>query len=113
MPLNAFVFAVPRTAMLAALLLGSIAVLGWVLLRRYRANAYRRQGLAQLCEEGATQLFKPLRNNDLILGAVGPLQFDVVELQSYGQVAHRSALEPEITAYRGLVGGATQVQVCL
>lgn len=37
-----------------------------------------RKGLAQLCEEGATQLFKPVRNNDLILGAVGPLQFDVV-----------------------------------
>ena len=37
-----------------------------------------RKGLAQLCEEGATQLFRPLRNNDLILGAVGPLQFDVV-----------------------------------
>ncbi len=37
-----------------------------------------QKGLAQLCEEGATQLFKPLRNNDLILGAVGPLQFDVV-----------------------------------
>jgi peptide chain release factor 3 len=36
------------------------------------------KGLAQLCEEGATQLFKPLRNNDLILGAVGLLQFDVV-----------------------------------
>ena len=36
------------------------------------------KGLAQLCEEGATQLFKPLRNNDLILGAVGMLQFDVV-----------------------------------
>jgi peptide chain release factor 3 len=35
-------------------------------------------GLQQLCEEGATQLFKPLRNNDLILGAVGTLQFDVV-----------------------------------
>ncbi|MES1195724.1 MAG: peptide chain release factor 3, partial [Steroidobacter sp.] len=31
-----------------------------------------------LCEEGATQLFRPLRNNDLILGAVGQLQFDVV-----------------------------------
>ena len=29
------------------------------------------KGLSQLCEEGATQLFKPLRNNDLILGAVG------------------------------------------
>ena len=37
-----------------------------------------QKGLAQLCEEGATQLFKPLRSNDLILGAVGPLQFDVV-----------------------------------
>jgi len=37
-----------------------------------------QKGLAQLCEEGATQLFKPIRNNDLILGAVGPLQFDVV-----------------------------------
>lgn len=36
------------------------------------------KGLTQLCEEGATQLFKPLRNNDLILGAVGVLQFDVV-----------------------------------
>jgi peptide chain release factor 3 len=37
-----------------------------------------QKGLAQLCEEGATQLFKPLRNNDLILGAIGPLQFEVV-----------------------------------
>ena len=37
-----------------------------------------RKGLSQLCEEGATQLFRPLRNNDLILGAVGMLQFDVV-----------------------------------
>lgn len=37
-----------------------------------------QKGLQQLCEEGATQLFKPLDNNDLILGAVGILQFDVV-----------------------------------
>ncbi len=36
------------------------------------------KGLDQLCEEGATQLFRPLRSNDVILGAVGPLQFDVV-----------------------------------
>src|SRR5450631_456276 len=28
-----------------------------------------QKGLSQLCEEGATQLFKPLRNNYLILGA--------------------------------------------
>ena len=36
------------------------------------------KGLDQLCEEGATQLFRPLKSNDVILGAVGPLQFDVV-----------------------------------
>ncbi|ORU93220.1 MAG: peptide chain release factor 3 [Cycloclasticus sp. symbiont of Bathymodiolus heckerae] len=36
-----------------------------------------QKGLKQLTEEGATQLFKPLRNNDLILGAVGVLQFEV------------------------------------
>jgi len=37
-----------------------------------------QKGLEQLCEEGATQLFRPTGNNDLILGAVGSLQFDVV-----------------------------------
>jgi peptide chain release factor 3 len=37
-----------------------------------------QKGLQQLCEEGATQLFKPKKNNDQILGAVGILQFDVV-----------------------------------
>ena len=48
-----------------------------------------QKGLAQLCEEGATQLFKPLRNNDLILGAVGPLQFDVVAAPSARRVQRR------------------------
>lgn len=37
-----------------------------------------QKGLVQLCEEGATQVFKPFISNDLILGAVGVLQFDVV-----------------------------------
>ena len=32
----------------------------------------------QLSEEGATQVFNPMSNNDVILGAVGVLQFDVV-----------------------------------
>ena len=36
------------------------------------------KGLIQLGEEGAVQVFRPLKNNDLILGAVGMLQFDVV-----------------------------------
>lgn len=37
-----------------------------------------RQGLQELAEEGATQVFFPERSNDIILGAVGVLQFDVV-----------------------------------
>jgi peptide chain release factor 3 len=37
-----------------------------------------QKGLQQLAEEGATQFFRPVASNDLILGAVGILQFDVV-----------------------------------
>jgi peptide chain release factor 3 len=36
------------------------------------------KGLVQLSEEGAVQVFRPLISNDLIVGAVGVLQFDVV-----------------------------------
>ena len=36
------------------------------------------KGLDQLSEEGATQVFRPLQGNDLVLGAVGVLQFEVV-----------------------------------
>ncbi len=53
------------------------------LFRRVRVKDPLKQkqllkGLVQLSEEGATQVFRPLKNNDLILGAVGVLQFDVV-----------------------------------
>lgn len=37
-----------------------------------------QKGLIELSEEGATQIFRPLNSNNLILGAVGILQFDVV-----------------------------------
>jgi len=37
-----------------------------------------QKGLQQLSEEGSTQVFMPLNNNDLIVGAVGVLQFEVV-----------------------------------
>ncbi|HEX4986588.1 MAG TPA: peptide chain release factor 3 [Burkholderiales bacterium] len=36
-----------------------------------------RTGLMQLGEEGAIQVFRPLRNQMMLLGAVGSLQFDV------------------------------------
>ena len=58
-----------------------------------------QKGLAQLCEEGATQLFKPMRNNDLILGAVGQLQFDVV--------AHRLADEYKVSCVFEAINVAT------
>jgi peptide chain release factor 3 len=52
------------------------------------------KGLGQLCEEGATQLFRPLRNNDQILGAVGPLQFEVVAFRLQDEYAVQCAFEP-------------------
>jgi peptide chain release factor 3 len=51
------------------------------------------KGLAQLCEEGATQLFKPLRNADLILGAVGQLQFEVVAFRLADEYAVQCVFE--------------------
>ena len=53
-----------------------------------------QKGLDQLCEEGATQLFRPLRNNDLILGAVGQLQFDVVAFRLADEYGVQCAFEP-------------------
>jgi peptide chain release factor 3 len=45
------------------------------------------KGLQQLGEEGAVQVFKPVHSGDLVLGAVGVLQFEVVAsrlLNEYG-----------------------------
>jgi len=36
------------------------------------------RGLQQLSEEGSTQVFFPINSNEMIVGAVGQLQFDVV-----------------------------------
>jgi peptide chain release factor 3 len=58
-----------------------------------------QKGLQQLAQEGATQLFRPLGTNDLILGAVGQLQFDVV--------AHRLEHEYGVDAMFESYGVAT------
>jgi peptide chain release factor 3 len=52
-----------------------------------------QKGLDQLCEEGATQVFRPLRNNDLILGAVGQLQFDVVAFRLQDEYGVQATFE--------------------
>ena len=52
------------------------------------------KGVTQLAEEGATQVFRPLRNNDLILGAVGTLQFDVAVHRLKGEYGVDAIVEP-------------------
>jgi len=56
--------------------------------------------LSQLCEEGATQLFKPLRNNDLILGAIGALQFEVVAFRLQDEYSVQCVFEPINVGWR-------------
>lgn len=53
-----------------------------------------QKGLAQLSEEGATQFFRPLMSNDLILGAVGMLQFDVVAYRLKDEYGVDALFEP-------------------
>ena len=53
-----------------------------------------QKGVLQLCEEGATQVFRPLRNNDLILGAVGVLQFEVAAARLKSEYGVEAVVEP-------------------
>jgi peptide chain release factor 3 len=62
------------------------------------------KGIVQLSEEGATQLFRPLENHDLILGAIGVLQFDVVVYRLKDEYNVESTYEPvSISAARFIV----------
>ncbi len=53
-----------------------------------------QKGVLQLCEEGATQVFRPFKNNDLILGAVGVLQFDVAAHRLKDEYGVEAVVEP-------------------
>lgn len=53
-----------------------------------------QKGLIQLSEEGAVQVFRPLKNNDLIVGAVGTLQFDVVVHRLKSEYKVEASYEP-------------------
>jgi peptide chain release factor 3 len=53
-----------------------------------------QKGLEQLSEEGATQFFRPLMSNDLILGAVGVLQFDVAAYRLKAEYGVDAIFEP-------------------
>lgn len=52
------------------------------------------KGLVQLSEEGAVQVFRPIINNDLIVGAVGVLQFDVVVSRLKNEYNVEAVYEP-------------------
>ena len=56
------------------------------------------KGLDQLCEEGATQVYRPITNNDIILGAVGVLQFEVVQQRLADEYGVNSSFEMATTA---------------
>ena len=69
-----------------------------VLLRNPLKTKQLQKGLEQLAEEGAVQLFRPLVNNDYILGAVGILQFDVIISRLAEEYAVDAGYEPVSTS---------------
>ncbi|WP_028008087.1 peptide chain release factor 3 [Solimonas flava] len=52
------------------------------------------KGLDQLSEEGATQVYRPIVSNDIVLGAVGVLQFEVVQYRLRDEYGVESVFEP-------------------
>ncbi|HAD08395.1 MAG TPA: peptide chain release factor 3, partial [Porticoccaceae bacterium] len=48
----------------------------------------------QLSEEGSTQVFFPLNNNNIVVGAVGQLQFDVVAYRLKDEYGVEAIYEP-------------------
>ena len=56
------------------------------------------KGLQQLGEEGAVQVFKPVLGSDLILGAVGVLQFEVVASRLMNEYGVDAVFESTSTA---------------
>ena len=53
-----------------------------------------QRGLKQLSEEGSTQVFSPLHSLDLVVGAVGQLQFDVVAYRLKDEYKVEALYEP-------------------
>ncbi|MBK9234930.1 MAG: peptide chain release factor 3 [Rhodoferax sp.] len=56
-----------------------------VVLRNPLRTKQLQQGLAQLGEEGAIQVFRPEMGGNMLLGAVGQLQFEVVQHRLKGE----------------------------
>ncbi|MGR6873485.1 peptide chain release factor 3 [Pseudomonas sp. HK3] len=68
------------------------------------------KGIIQLSEEGAVQVFRPLKNNDLIVGAVGILQFDVVAQRLKDEYKVEAIYEPISVATARWVGSTNKLK---
>ena len=53
-----------------------------------------QKGLQQLSEEGSTQVFMPLGNSNLVVGAVGQLQYEVVAYRLKDEYKVEAVYEP-------------------
>ena len=53
-----------------------------------------KKGLAQLAEEGSTQVFVPLDGGDSVVGAIGQLQFDMVSYRLREEYQVEAVYEP-------------------
>src|SRR5262249_33699439 len=52
-----------------------------------------RLGLQQLCEEGTSQVFYPQNSNDIVIGVVGQLQFEVIQYRLQNEYGAESKFE--------------------
>ncbi len=69
------------------------------------------RALESLAEEGVTQLFRPEIGSDFIVGAVGPLQFEVMADRLASEFNLEVAFEPSPFAdARWVVGGRAEVE---
>jgi len=70
-----------------------------------------KKALEGLAEEGVTQLFRPIIGSDFIVGAVGPLQFEVMADRLGGEYALDVVFEPAPYAEaRWLTGGKADIE---
>ena len=70
-----------------------------------------QKGISQLCQEGATQLFKYIIGSKSIIGAIGNLQFDVVMHRLKHEYKAECILEPcNISCVRWINGDINQEQ---
>ncbi len=65
-----------------------------VVLKNPMKSKQLQKGLEQLTEEGAVQVFRPVSNNDYVLGAIGALQFDVTIARLRDEYGVDAAYEP-------------------